>query len=229
MKIKIKNISKKLLNRVVIEEIATKFKSIYSFSPWSEWKICSNPKCGVRWGIEERKSLDLLNKTHCNKLVRDYWVLSDIILMLRKLETRKDFSISIARDKEGAIVGFCWGYLLHVDELIEKFTPVENRNIHLFKEVDTKAILYLAEIAVRPQFRNNGIANMLALNLLDHYKDIKNVVSVTKGGRDKSITNEWWYRLGFDLLAPYNDKRNREVQFGKYSTIYRKLYSKKHN
>ena len=79
--------------------------------------------------------------------------------------------------------------------------------------------VYLSDIAVDFEYRHLGIAKKMLSLFFDQNKEKEWVITTTKTGVNPSFTNAWFYRSGFSLLLPYNDKLEREIQFAKILDI----------
>jgi ribosomal protein S18 acetylase RimI-like enzyme len=203
--------------------LADTYQQVYGAAPWSEWKKCSNPECQKHWGIEQKTELENENFRHCDLEVQDYWPIQGedgLLQMFKNLSGSQLFRASVAFDVDTKkMVGFCWGHKLELPELNEKFELPEVQTLVSVKISDEKPLIYLSDIAVDLTYRGGGVAQKLIRQFLRDNQDNGWMITRTKGGDDPSVTNAWFYRLGFELLLPYNDGRGRELQFAKMNSL----------
>ena len=79
-------------NSFNVFDLAKKYQSIYSFSPWGEWKICSSNTCEKYWGVEDKLILEGLNFIHCSKPVLDYWGTDFLLNKFKILEKNRKYT-----------------------------------------------------------------------------------------------------------------------------------------
>jgi ribosomal protein S18 acetylase RimI-like enzyme len=208
---KIKFVGLKTLAILDQNALALAYQTVYASEPWSEWKKC--PQCNKNWGIEKEQEIAAMKFRHCDTQIEDYWPTNDLLADFASLSTKPEFTASIAYDTEkGKVIGFCWGHQVFKEELDSKLElpGIGERVSNL--TVDSKPLIYLSDIAVDGKYREQGIAKKLISDFFDQNAHHSLMLTRTKAGSNPSVSNAWFYRLGFELLATYDDRKGREIQ-----------------
>lgn len=217
---KTKIISLKKLDSIDLGSFAKSYQDIYGAKPWNEFKKCANPLCHEHWGTEQKPELDLLGYRHCDLEVIDYWSTPYLLDEFNNLSNKPEFNAIFAFDSDlKNIVGFCLGYQINLFDIDKKMEMVGVKEKVLKFSADVDSLIYLSDIAVDANYRGKGIAKKLISDFLEINSNSRWVITRTKGGDEPSVSNSWFYRLGFNLLAPYGDIRGREIQFAEISNL----------
>lgn len=134
------------------------------------------------------------------------------------ISSKPNFCASLAYDYND-IVGFCWAYQFESTEEVEKemnFPGLGN----LLSVIDGP-MAYLADLAVKPEYRNQGVAKMITRTRADIMLNlgIESVFTRTKSGTSPSVTDIWYDKINIPIIAHYNDLRQRVIRAAKLSDI----------
>lgn len=104
--------------------------------------------------------------------------------------------------KDALVVGFCWGYPIKVLEL-EKKLGIECN-------IDTNQVVaYQDEVGVSPEYRGQKIAKAMVHRRLQDFiaQGLDYGIVRTRVIPEPSLTFGWYQRLGYSILARYDDGR----------------------
>lgn len=199
--------------------LARAYQNIYGSEPWNEQWKCGNKECDKFWGSNQQKELEILEFRHCGLSVVPYWPEQEQIDGFKELSLKEKFCASIAYD-HNKIIGFCWAYQFKSNEELD--LKMEMKGLGKIISRLEGPTSYLADLAVEPSYRGQGIAKLLTkirselmLNV-----GIVNIFTRTKSGINPSITNIWYDKIGFPIIVNYNDARERVIRAAKLQDIY---------
>ncbi|MBI5635892.1 GNAT family N-acetyltransferase, partial [Candidatus Micrarchaeota archaeon] len=133
-------------------------------------------------------------------------------LVLSWKNSKKDFHgrVFVAKNSDGRIMGLAVGHLLDAREHPEKIIGL----------IGGGKTYFLREIAIRPQFRRNGVGSMLTQARLEHAQSLgcASVVSYTR--QDNLPQIRLFEKKGFEKIAAH-----RMQQLGRRSNFvyYQKM------
>ena len=199
--------------------LAKAYQSIYGYEPWNEQWKCGNINCDKFWGINQKKELEQLEFRHCGLPIQPYWPEQERLETFKELSMEEKFCASIAFDRSN-IIGFCWAYQFKSNEEIDQKMGMNGLG-QIISSLEGPTA-YLADLAVEPEYRGRGIAKLLtkARSELMFHVGIANIFTRTKSGSNPSITDLWYKKIGFPIIASYNDKRERVIRAAKLQDIY---------
>jgi GNAT superfamily N-acetyltransferase len=195
-------------NAELITKLALCYQEVFSTLPWGEWKKC--PVCEKKWGLEEKEELSMINFSHCNESVIDFWPYKEVISDIQKEVTK--YSSCWVILYENNVIGFTWGYPINTLELEKKLqiNDLSKKIQQFFGQINVVA--YKDEIGIKKEFRGQGIAQELFQRRINDFREmgLEVVLSRTKKN-PPAITYLWYTKLGFKEIAHYNDVDERVV------------------
>jgi ribosomal protein S18 acetylase RimI-like enzyme len=203
-------------------ELTHLYQKVYGAAPWNELCKCGNPECGEFWGFSQSRVIEELNHRHCGLPMIPCWTEEDLLDEFKKISSKKNFCATLAFDMDmdfPKLVGFCWGYQFDSEEEVD--TKLEMPGLGKIIGELEGPVVYLADLAVEDEYRENGIAKMLTRLRNEQMQQAK-VVSVftrTKDGQEPSVTNVWYEKIGLSVVVRYNDSRERVIRAGKLKEI----------
>lgn len=184
-----------------LNQLITAYQDVFSTSPWSEWKTCSS--CKKKWGIEQWRDIPALRCPHCDAALEDFWPSATVEQDIRKELAMPNATCWLAIDG-GNVIGFSWGYALTAQELDAKLGIACN--------LPDGRIAYQDEIGVTMPYRGKHIASELFTRRLGDFVAAKLFTGVVRTKTNPpSVTNLWFNRLGYKVIARYNDTDGRVV------------------
>jgi len=213
------------LDTSLLEELVDCYREVFGEEPWNEWKKCSI--CGIKWGIGERETLAVLNSEHCGVPVVDFWP-RDVVKKDIFHEINPDASCWLTVEIDSnvpkkKVVGFCWGYPVGLEELEKKLSLPGLRKsvIRKFGNMDGK-IAYQDELGLIGSYRGRKIAKkMFALRLKDFLSQNLEVGLIRTKTNPPTVTYLWFIRIGYEVVAEYNDSDGRVVLARSYKDFGR--------
>lgn len=177
------------------------YQDVFSTIPWSEWKTCKC--CHRKWGLEQWREIPNLRCPQCCNELDDFWPTAVVEEDIRKELTMPEATCWLALDGS-TVIGFCWGYSLTPSELDAK--------LGIPCGITEERVAYQDEIGVSMPYRGRHIASQLFNFRLKDFlaADLRTGVVRTKTN-PPSVTNLWFERLGYSIIAHYNDADGRVV------------------
>ena len=194
-------------NSDLLPKLVECYRIVFGEAPWNEWKKCGI--CGAKFGISETNAGDT-NSTHCNQSMQDFWPVDSVSRDIQK-QINGLSSCWIALD-DSSVVGFCWGYPMDPKELERElgFEGVSNQITKHFGHVERVA--YQDELGVINEYRKHEVAKaMFASRLSDFISNGLEVGVVRTKTKPPSVTFKWFSRIGYKVIAEYNDSDGRVV------------------
>ncbi|KKP69887.1 hypothetical protein A2X44_01615 [candidate division CPR3 bacterium GWF2_35_18] len=145
---------------------------IWADEPWNEWKKC--PQCPTdknNFGISFKGK----SCPYCGKELIPFWDVSTVENDI-KTQLGKPFAKGFLACKNNQILGFTWGYPVTINIQIiipdlELTIPIGSSLINTQIHIPMYAgkVGYIDEVGVRSDFRRQGIAEALTLEVLCHF------------------------------------------------------------
>jgi len=207
-------------NTFLLEGLIDCYREVFGADPWNEWKKC--PICGTKWGTAEKETL---RQTHCGVPIVDFWpkdqVRGDICHEINP-EASCWLAVEINEDSsQNRVVGFCWGYPIGLDELEEKLLlpGLKESVVKKFGRVGDK-IAYQDELGLINSYRGKKVAKeMFVLRLQDFLDQGLQIGLVRTKSNPPTVTYLWFQRIGYEVVAEYNDLDGRVVLARSYENI----------
>ncbi len=177
------------------------YQDVFSTLPWSEWKTCK--RCCRKWGLEQWREIPHLCCPECTNCLEDFWPAAVVEQDIRVELSMPNATCWLALDGS-SVIGFCWGYSLTPSELDAKLC--------IPCGITKERVAYQDEIGVSMPYRGRHIASQLFHFRLKDFlaADLHTGVVRTKTN-PPSVTNLWFERLGYSVIARYNDADGRVV------------------
>lgn len=211
----------------LLEELIDCYREVFGEEPWNEWKKCSI--CGAKWGMTQEMILTALGNIHCGTQVVDFWsrsiVKEDIF---HEINPEASCWLTVENNDDSSlkrVVGFCWGYPANIEELEKKLAlpGLKRAVIERFGKIDGK-IAYQDELGLVNSYRGKKIAKkMFALRLQDFVAQNLRIGLVRTKTNPPTVTYLWFTRIGYEVVAEYNDSDGRVVLARSYDDIGRSL------
>lgn len=203
-----------------LEQLISCYKEVFADEPWHEWKKC--PICGKKWGIDEVDELRDAGFKHCGVLVEDFWsrdsVRQDI---LQEITPNSSCRLAISKNHSAEmVVGFCWGYPIDARELEQK-TKLPGLYSAIQKEFPgIKEVAYQDEIGLVKEMRNLKIGSAMHRQRISDFRERGMTVAVSRTKTlPPTVTYKWYIRLGYKVVAEYNDKDGRVIMVASISEL----------
>lgn len=138
----------------MVAAITDAYREAFGGEPWNEGYLC--PICGliVSLGTGFRICPDCAGESQRVLLV-EYWAASKVISDFYN-EMRKPGAMCLVSEKDGAVIGFAWGYQIVVSpELAEHLEALG------LDERVQGSFFYLDECAVVPAYQGRGIGRLI--------------------------------------------------------------------
>lgn len=191
------------------DQVIECYRDVFADGPWHEWLQC--PKCKKYWGTKDQNILQNWNFQHCNTPLVDYWPREKVNEDLRH-EITSEASCWLATCNT-LVVGFCLGYPITIPNLERKLGISFNSKLvrHLG---DHTRVAYQDDVAVRSEFRRQGIATTMVRHRLANFLDLNLRVGVvrTREKPEPSVTFPWYTKkLGYVPIAKYPGEDGRVI------------------
>lgn len=196
---------------LIQEELPKCYQEVYAGHPWHEWKWCA--ECEKKFGRHEVvvKGSDSVHCPHCQGRLRDFWTREQVLEDFSQEMAEHDSFCILALDKR-KLVGFTWGFGIEpkaleehleldgVERQVKKFFP----NLH--------RVAYLDELGVLERYRESGIAKAMFKRHLEmsNSAGLRGAVVRTRSN-PPTVVYGWFLRLGYEVIAHYNDEGKRVV------------------
>jgi ribosomal protein S18 acetylase RimI-like enzyme len=176
------------------------YQNVFADGPWHEWKKC--PVCEQYWGKKDQVLLHQMNFSHCGIPLVDYW--EKEVVKKNILDAFSHNISCILALHEERVVGFCWGYIISVEELEKYFSLGIAAQIEEKWGRDVK-IAYQSELGVDAEFRGQKIAKRMVRARHFNFIDMGAEIGVvrTRKTPEPSNTYLWFKKLGYDTIASY--------------------------
>lgn len=186
------------------------YQQVFAEEPWDEWKKCQ--LCETKWGLGEKEKLEKLNFYHCGYPVLDFWsyrtVESD---MYSEINDRASCWVAI---DDLRVVGFCWGYSIHINELEMKLKLPGLAGKTLTYCNGNNVVAYQDEIGVLKHYRGQGIAKEMFLKRLKDFQSQGLKIGIVRTLENiSSVPYQWYQKIGYRIIDRYDrhDNADRRV------------------
>lgn len=197
-------------NEFVFSSLINCYRKVFGDEPWNEWKVCR--KCGKKWGITQESELRAADYYCCDQKVEDFWP-SEKVREDFLGETQKDASCWLAIVR-GQVIGFTLGYRILAADLARKLEllGLAEEIEKVFRIKREGFVAYQDELGVLRDFRRRGIGKKLYESRKQDFLKMGLRVSIIRTmSNSGSVVYPWYKRLGYNVLAEYNDKDKRVV------------------
>ncbi len=217
--VRIIRITKGDLYPALFSSLVKCYQDIFSGEPWNEWRVCS--VCGKKFN-RNWELVDGWDSICCGEKLSEYWpesvVKNDILSEITK--EGSSFWIAVIEPSK-QVVGFCWGYSIHIDDLALKLGRKDfaRKFSNIFPDV--KVIAYQDDMGVLPQYRGKNIATLMFHERLQDFLTIGLTVGVVRTKRNPpSVTYSWFAKLDYKIVDEYEDEDDRVVLVKDLSKLY---------
>jgi hypothetical protein len=204
----------------MLEGLIDCYREVFGAEPWNEWKKC--PICETKWGITEAGPPGYI---HCGIPIVDFWPRDQVREDIYH-EINPESSCWLAIEDNGSlsqnkVIGFCWGYPIRIDELEKKLLlpGLKKSVIRKFGKIEGK-IAYQDELGLISSYRGRKVAKkMFTLRLRDFLDQGLPIGIVRTKSNPPTVTYLWFLRIGYEVVAEYNDLDGRVVLARSYEDI----------
>jgi len=201
------------------EQLIKCYKDVFGGEPWNEWKKCQ--VCGLKWGFGQEEELRQMDFMHCRQAVSDFWTEQEVRGDILK-EVAQDAScwLAVSDGNRDQVVGFCWGYPIDAEALESKIT-LSGLTAAIRKEFGiVPKISYHDEIGVAQNFRGRKIGKIMFSRFVSDMRAQNLDIGVVRTKTNPpTVAFSWFTRLGFKIIAKYNDADQRVILAASYKKI----------
>jgi len=195
------------------------YRDVFSGEPWNEWKKCQ--VCGLKWGFGQEEELRRMDFTHCRQAVSDFWTEQEVRGDISKeVVQHTSCWLAVCDGNCDQVVGFCWGYPIE-PEVLEGKIALSGVAAEIRKEFgNVPKISYHDEIGVAQDFRGRKIAKAMFSNFVSDMliQDLDIGIVRTKTN-PPTVAFSWFMKLGFKVIARYDDADQRVILAASYKKI----------
>lgn len=213
--ITIKKVDLKSISWSDVLSIAEAYIKVFSTDKnWSEFWKC--PKCGHHFpeSFPEKDCSACKIDGYSVPLV-EYWTKTEVLQDFYREMGKEGAVCFIAENPENDIVGFCWGYFVEINEILEKHLGANGLADSFRKiNINNSRFAYQDEIAVLPEYQGSGIAKKLYTARHQHFKSVDpdGVVFFRTLSQPPSITYKWMVeKLGYGIVHTIEDSGRTKV------------------
>jgi GNAT superfamily N-acetyltransferase len=144
----------------MVQGIVSVYRQAFGGEPWNEGYVC--PVCGDAFPFTQADvACPSCAARGESVLLVEYWPTSKVMSDFYREMKKPEALCLVARNDDGKVVGFIWGYKVVVDDHIDDYLEAPG-----LSRLVSGEFFYLDDAAVLPEYQRKGIGKNLIAHML---------------------------------------------------------------